>query len=59
MNCSLIADEFDKNETNEKKHQYVFGFFGEAAINKVIKVPKQIAFDYMHLVQGHSKFIFN
>ncbi len=60
INFSAIADECNKNEPDEKKHQSFFGFFGEAPISKILKVPEEIPFDYMHLVlQGHAKWLFN
>jgi len=60
LNYSKIADEINKNEKDEKKHKSFFGFFGASPINKVLNIPGQIPFDYMHLVlQGHSKFLLN
>jgi hypothetical protein len=48
------------NESDEKKHRCIFGFFGVAPISKVMRIPEQIPYDYMHLVlQGHTKFILN
>ena len=58
IHFSAIADECNKNEPDEKKHQSFFGFFGEAPISKILKVPEEIPFDYMHLVlQGHAKWL--
>jgi hypothetical protein len=55
LKFSNIADILNKNVTDEKKRVSVFGFFGETSLGRVLNIPEQLPFGYMHLVlQGNS-----
>ena len=54
---SQLADILNKDKS---KKDSVFGFFGTSPLDKLIKIPEKLPYDYMHLVlQGHAKYIYN
>jgi hypothetical protein len=58
LHYSELADEKNKDIDDESKHISIFGYFGKAPINRILKIPEQIPFDYLHLVlQGHVKWL--
>ena len=54
---SKLADEININK-DKSKLESIFGFFGSTSMDKLLIIPNQIPFDYMHLVlQGHSRWL--
>jgi hypothetical protein len=44
----------------EKSNTIVFGIKGKSSFSRILTLPDQIPFDYMHLVlQGHTKWLIN
>jgi hypothetical protein len=42
----------------EEEKNVLFGIKGESSLSKLIAIPDQVPYDYMHLVlQGHCKWL--
>jgi len=56
----LYSDLADQLNIDKIKKESVFGFFGKSPLDKIIKIPEQLPYDYMHLVlQGHAKYVYS
>jgi len=58
QNNDYIRYSIEADLLNDKKES-IFGFFGKSTLEKILKIPEQIPFDYLHLVlQGHAKWLY-